>query len=69
MIWLPNIIPLILTAGMMGFLGIAIKPSTILVFSVAFGISVDDTIHFLVKYRQELKATRWNIKKARQLYR
>ncbi len=61
---LPNVIPLILTAGMMGFLGIAIKPSTILVFSVAFGISVDDTIHFLVKYRQELKATRWNIKKA-----
>ena len=61
---LPNVIPLILTAGIMGFLGIAIKPSTILVFSVAFGISVDDTIHFLVKYRQELKATRWNIKKA-----
>jgi predicted RND superfamily exporter protein len=61
---LPNVIPLILTAGMMGFLGIAIKPSTILVFSVAFGISVDDTIHFLVKYRQELKATRWNIKKS-----
>ena len=61
---LPNVIPLILTAGMMGFLGIAIKPSTILVFSVAFGISVDDTIHFLVKYRQELKATNWNIKKS-----
>ena len=61
---LPNVIPLILTAGMMGFLGIAIKPSTILVFSVAFGISVDDTIHFLVKYRQELQATKWNIKKS-----
>ena len=61
---LPNIIPLILTAGMMGFLGIAIKPSTILVFSVAFGISVDDTIHYLVKYRQELHATKWNIKKS-----
>jgi len=61
---LPNVIPLILTAGMMGFLGIAIKPSTILVFSVAFGISVDDTIHFLVKYRQELQATNWNIKKS-----
>ena len=61
---LPNVIPLILTAGMMGFLGIAIKPSTILVFSVAFGISVDDTIHYLVKYRQELQATKWNIKKS-----
>mgnify|MGYP000050055573 FL=1 len=61
---LPNVIPLILTAGMMGFLGIAIKPSTILVFSVAFGISVDDTIHFLVKYRQELQATKWNVKKS-----
>ena len=61
---LPNVIPLILTAGLMGFLGIAIKPSTILVFSVAFGISVDDTIHFLVKYRQELQATKWNIKKS-----
>lgn len=61
---LPNVIPLILTAGMMGFLGIAIKPSTILVFSVAFGISVDDTIHFLVKYRQELQSSKWNIKKS-----
>lgn len=61
---LPNIIPLILTAGMMGFLGIDIKPSTILVFSVAFGISVDDTIHFLVKYRQELQASNYNINKS-----
>lgn len=61
---LPNLIPLILTAGMMGFLGIPIKPSTILVFSVAFGISVDDTIHYLVKYRQELMANGWNIKKS-----
>ena len=61
---IPNIIPLILTAGMMGFLGIPIKPSTILVFSVAFGISVDDTIHFLVKYRQELETNKWKIKKS-----
>ena len=61
---IPNIIPLVLTAGMMGFLGIPIKPSTILVFSVAFGISVDDTIHYLVKYRQELQATKWKIKKS-----
>ena len=39
----------------MGYFGIPIKPSTILVFSIAFGISIDDTIHFLAKYRQELK--------------
>ena len=56
-----NLIPLLLTAAMMGFFGITIKPSTILVFSIAFGISVDDTIHFLAKYRQELKAHNWNI--------
>lgn len=57
---IPNIIPLLFTAGLMGFFGIAIKPSTILVFSIAFGISVDDTIHFLSKYRQELKARSWD---------
>ena len=61
---LPNILPLIITAGLMGFLGVPIKPSTILVFSIAFGISVDDTIHFLAKYRQELKANKWKIKKS-----
>ena len=61
---LPNLLPLIVTAGMMGFLGIPIKPSTILVFSIAFGISVDDTIHFLAKYRQELKANNWKIKRS-----
>jgi predicted RND superfamily exporter protein len=61
---LPNIIPLLFTAGMMGWIGIPIKPSTILVFSIAFGISVDDTIHFLAKYRQELKASNWNIGKS-----
>ena len=61
---LPNILPLVITAGLMGFLGIPIKPSTILVFSIAFGISVDDTIHFLAKYRQELKANNWRIKKS-----
>jgi hypothetical protein len=60
----PNLLPLLVTAGMMGFLGIPIKPSTILVFSIAFGISVDDTIHFLAKYRQELKANNWRIKKS-----
>ena len=61
---LSNILPLVMTAGLMGFLGIPIKPSTILVFSIAFGISVDDTIHFLAKYRQELKANDWKIKRS-----
>ncbi|WPY98308.1 efflux RND transporter permease subunit [Christiangramia sp. OXR-203] len=60
----PNLLPLIVTAGVMGFLGVPIKPSTILVFSIAFGISVDDTIHFLAKYRQELKANDWKIKRS-----
>lgn len=47
----PNFLPLLLTAGIMGFAGIALKPSTALIFSVAFGIAVDDTIHFLARYR------------------
>ncbi|MEZ7924336.1 MAG: efflux RND transporter permease subunit [Flavobacteriales bacterium] len=59
---LPNLIPLVLTGALMGYFGISIKPSTILVFSIAFGISIDDTIHFLAKYRQELKANNWNIR-------
>ena len=50
----PNMIPLIITAGVMGFFDIPLKPSTALIFSIAFGISVDDSIHFLAKYRQEL---------------
>ncbi len=58
----PNFIPLLFTAGVMGFAGIPIKPSTMLVFSIAFGISVDDTIHYLAKYRQELKHKVWDIK-------
>lgn len=61
---IPNILPLLLTAGLMGYLGVPIKPSTILVFSIAFGISVDDTIHFLAKYRQELIAHKWNVRKS-----
>jgi hypothetical protein len=52
----PNMIPLIITAGIMGYFGVPLKPSTALIFSIAFGISVDDTIHFLAKYRQELFA-------------
>lgn len=61
---IPNLLPLVVTAGLMGYLGVPIKPSTILVFSIAFGISVDDTIHFLAKYRQELQANNWKIKKS-----
>ena len=53
---IPNLVPLITTAGLMGYLGVAIKPSTLLVFSIAFGIAVDDAIHYLSKYRQELNA-------------
>jgi len=61
---IPNLLPLLITAGLMGYLGVPLKPSTILVFSIAFGISVDDTIHFLAKYRQELLANNWRIKKS-----
>ena len=61
---IPNVFPLLITAGLMGYLGVPIKPSTILVFSIAFGISVDDTIHFLAKYRQELIANNWRIKQS-----
>ena len=59
---IPNLVPLITTAGLMGYLEIAIKPSTLLVFSIAFGIAVDDAIHYLSKYRQELKLTGHNIR-------
>ena len=58
---IPNILPLIVTAGLMGYLGVPIKPSTILVFSIAFGISVDDTIHFLAKYQTRIIANNWEI--------
>ena len=47
-----NLIPLILTAATMGFLGINLKPSTVIVFSIALGIAVDNSIHFLTKYRE-----------------
>ena len=51
---IPNMIPLIITGGLMGYFDIPLKPSTALIFCIAFGISVDDSIHFLAKYRQEL---------------
>ena len=54
---LPNIIPLVLTAGLMGLAGVPIKPSTILVFSIALGIAVDNAIYLLARYRLELKLT------------
>jgi hypothetical protein len=57
----PNLIPLIITAALMGYFQIFIKPSTVLVFSIAFGISVDDTIHYLAKYRQELKMRKGDV--------
>jgi len=56
---IPNIIPLVITAGIMGLTGIPLKPSTVLIFSIVFGISVDDSIHFLAKYRQELFQNRF----------
>lgn len=59
---IPNLIPQILTAGMMGFFDISIKPSTILIFSIALGISVDNTIHYLSRYRLQLKHHNWNIR-------
>ena len=61
---IPNLLPLFLTAGLMGFLDIPLKPSTILVFGIAFGLSVDDTLRFLSQYREELKKNNWKIKKS-----
>lgn len=57
----PNLFPLLFTAGVMGFLGVPLKPSTVLVYSMVFGISVDTSIHFLAKYRQEMKRRKWEI--------
>ncbi|WP_346236087.1 efflux RND transporter permease subunit [Niabella insulamsoli] len=51
---IPNVIPLVITAGIMGWMGISLKPSTVLIFSVALGIAIDITIRFLVNYKQEL---------------
>ncbi|MGH2552452.1 MAG: efflux RND transporter permease subunit, partial [Chitinophagaceae bacterium] len=60
---IPNIIPLLITAGIMGWAGIPLKPSTVLVFSVALGIAIDVTIRFLVNYKQELPGNNYNMKK------
>ncbi|MFK7899882.1 MAG: RND family transporter [Cyclobacteriaceae bacterium] len=62
--FIPNLIPLLITGALMGFFGIPLKPSTALIFTIAFGISVDDSIHFLAKYRQELIQSRFSVAKA-----
>ena len=59
---IPNLIPLVMTAGLMGWVGINIKPSTVLVFSVALGIAIDITIRFLVNFKQELPVAKGDIK-------
>ena len=59
---IPNLIPLILTAGMMGYFGITIRPSTVIIFSIALGISVDNAIQYLARYRLNLRFSHWNIK-------
>jgi predicted RND superfamily exporter protein len=51
---IPNFTPLIFTAGLMGYMGVPLKPSTILVFSISFGITVDSTIHFVSTFRREI---------------
>ncbi len=61
---IPNLIPLLFTAGVMGFCGIPLKMSTILVFSIALGISVDNTIHYLARYRLQMKMNDNDIKKS-----
>jgi len=59
---IPNIIPLLFTAGIMGYFQIPLKPSTILVFGIALGITVDNAILFLGKYRNELKQHGWDVR-------
>ena len=61
---LPSVVPLIVTAGIMGFCGIHLKPSTILIFSIAFGISSDGTIYFITKYRDELRNQKLSLDRA-----
>ncbi|WP_051312798.1 efflux RND transporter permease subunit [Sporocytophaga myxococcoides] len=58
---IPNIVPMVITAGIMGIFHIALKPSTALIFSIAFGISIDSTIHYLSKFKQELKNLNGNV--------
>ncbi len=60
---IPNIVPLIITAGIMGYFGISLKPSTILIFTIAFGLASDQTIYFLTRYQQELTLTNFTVPK------
>ena len=59
---IPNLIPLVFTAGVMGWVGVPLKPSTVLIFSVALGIAIDVTIRFLVNYKQELPLHNGDVK-------
>ena len=59
---IPNIIPLVITAGVMGWVGVTLKPSTVLIFSVALGIAIDVTIRFLINYKQELPRHHYDMK-------
>lgn len=61
---IPNLIPLVIVAGIMGLANIPVKPSTIIVFSIALGIAVDNAIHFLTRYRYELRSNNYNVKVA-----
>lgn len=61
---IPSLVALIITAGLMGYLNIPLKPSTILVFSIAFGISSDGTLYFLTKYRHEIRKNKRTIREA-----
>ena len=58
---IPNVIPMVMTAGIMGLFNIPLKPSTALIFGISFGISIDSTIHFLSKYKQELTFSKGNV--------
>jgi predicted RND superfamily exporter protein len=60
---IPNVIPLVVTAGIMGWVGVRLKPSTVLIFSIALGIAIDVTIRFLVNYKQELPFNNFDVKK------
>lgn len=58
---IPNVIPMVMTAGIMGLFHIPLKPSTALIFGISFGISIDSTIHFLSKYKQEIIFCKGNV--------
>ncbi|MEO8721326.1 MAG: MMPL family transporter [Ginsengibacter sp.] len=60
---IPNIIPLAVTAGIMGWVGLRLKPSTVLIFSVALGIAIDVTIRFLVNYKQEFPSNNFDMER------